>query len=166
MNAPARSSAVCAWRCRVVRVVRLQPDPPSAHRRRRRSDGAGRRRVSRRSARRATATAAREAERRRWSTTAACVRRPPAEIENIIRNGMPNGMPPFGSLPEADLQAVTAFVRSFNSSAFDLQPAGRRCRRRGVLLRKRAVLRPATSPAARSRRRSGPVEHRAADDGP
>ena len=47
-----------------------------------------------------------------------------AEVENIIRNGMPNGMPPFGSLPEADLQAVTAFVRSFNSSAFDLEPAG------------------------------------------
>ena len=49
---------------------------------------------------------------------------PPAEIENIIRNGMPNGMPPFGSMPEADLQAVTAFVRSFNASAFDIQPAG------------------------------------------
>ena len=48
----------------------------------------------------------------------------PAEIENIIRNGMPNGMPPFGSMPEADLQAVTAFVRSFNASAFDVQPAG------------------------------------------
>jgi PQQ-dependent dehydrogenase (methanol/ethanol family) len=47
-----------------------------------------------------------------------------AEIESIIRNGMPNGMPPFGSLPEPDLQAVTAFVRSFNSSASDLQPAG------------------------------------------
>jgi PQQ-dependent dehydrogenase (methanol/ethanol family) len=46
------------------------------------------------------------------------------EIENVIRNGMPNGMPPFGSLPEADLQAVTDFVRSFNSSAFDLRPAG------------------------------------------
>ncbi len=46
------------------------------------------------------------------------------EVENIIRNGMPNGMPPFGSHPEADLQAVTVFVRSFNSSAFDLQPAG------------------------------------------
>ena len=39
------------------------------------------------------------------------------EIDGIIRNGMPNGMPPFGSLPEADLQAVTDFVRSFNSSA-------------------------------------------------
>ena len=49
---------------------------------------------------------------------------PPAEVENIIRNGMPNGMPPFGSLPEADFQAVTAFVRTFNSSAFDLQPPG------------------------------------------
>ena len=47
-----------------------------------------------------------------------------AEVDTIIRNGMPNGMPPFGSLPEADLQAVTAFVRSFNSSAFDLEPAG------------------------------------------
>ena len=47
-----------------------------------------------------------------------------AEIEGIIRNGMPNGMPPFGSLPETELQAVTTFVRSFNSSAFDLQPAG------------------------------------------
>ena len=49
---------------------------------------------------------------------------PRTEIENIIRNGMPNGMPPFGSLPEADLQAVTTFVRSFNASAFDLEPAG------------------------------------------
>jgi PQQ-dependent dehydrogenase (methanol/ethanol family) len=49
---------------------------------------------------------------------------PTTEIENIIRNGMPNGMPPFGSLPESDLQAVTAFVRTFNSSAFDLQPPG------------------------------------------
>src|SRR5688572_15143892 len=47
-----------------------------------------------------------------------------AEVENIIRNGMPNGMPPFGSLPEMDLQAVTTFVRSLNASAFDLQPAG------------------------------------------
>ena len=47
-----------------------------------------------------------------------------AEVENIIRNGMPNGMPPFGSLPETDLQAVTTFVRSLNASAFDLQPAG------------------------------------------
>jgi PQQ-dependent dehydrogenase (methanol/ethanol family) len=49
---------------------------------------------------------------------------PPTEIENIIRNGMPNGMPPFGSMPEADLDAVTAFVRSFNASALDVQPAG------------------------------------------
>ena len=37
---------------------------------------------------------------------------------------MPNGMPPFGSMPEADLHAVTAFVRSFNASALDVQPAG------------------------------------------
>lgn len=48
----------------------------------------------------------------------------PGEVEGIIRNGMPNGMPPFGSMPEADLQAVTTFVRSFNASAADLQPAG------------------------------------------
>ena len=47
-----------------------------------------------------------------------------AEVEHIIRNGMPNGMPPFGSLPEADIQAVTTFVSSFNGSAFDLAPAG------------------------------------------
>ena len=40
------------------------------------------------------------------------------EIENIIRKGMPNGMPPFESLPDADLQAVTDFVRTFNASAF------------------------------------------------
>src|SRR5688500_8092559 len=33
-------------------------------------------------------------------------------------------MPPFGSLPEADLQAVTTFVRSFNASAFDVEPPG------------------------------------------
>jgi PQQ-dependent dehydrogenase (methanol/ethanol family) len=49
---------------------------------------------------------------------------PRSEIESIIRNGMPNGMPPFGSLPEADLQAVTTFVRSFNASAFDVEPTG------------------------------------------
>ena len=48
---------------------------------------------------------------------------PRSEIENIIRNGMPNGMPPFGSLPDEDLQAVTSFVLSFNASAFDLEPA-------------------------------------------
>ena len=47
-----------------------------------------------------------------------------AEIENIIRNGLPNGMPPFGSLADSDLQAVTTFVRSFNASAFDVQPGG------------------------------------------
>ena len=46
------------------------------------------------------------------------------EIENIIKKGMPNGMPPFESLPDGDLQAVTDFVRTFNSSAFDVQPAG------------------------------------------
>src|SRR5687768_11118374 len=46
------------------------------------------------------------------------------EIENIIRKGMPSGMPPFESLPDADLQAVTDFVRTLNSSAFDAQPAG------------------------------------------
>ena len=56
--------------------------------------------------------AAREGALRRWSTIAGCGRCSPAEIENIIRNGMPNGMPRFGSMPEADLQAVTAFVRS------------------------------------------------------
>ncbi|MEO5742850.1 MAG: PQQ-binding-like beta-propeller repeat protein [Vicinamibacterales bacterium] len=49
---------------------------------------------------------------------------PRAELESIIRQGTSNGMPPFGSLPEGDIQAVTTFVRSFNASAFDLEPAG------------------------------------------
>ena len=89
-----------------------------------RSDGAGRRRVPESLFVLPWRPAALAAARRRSSTIAGCGRSPAAEIENIIRNGMPNGMPPFGSLPEADLQAVTAFVRSFNASAFDLQPAG------------------------------------------
>ena len=70
-------------------------------------------------------SAARAAARRRSSTTAACARCSRAEIENIIRNGMPNGMPPFGSLPEADLQAVTdlrAVVQLHPRSIFE--PAG------------------------------------------
>ena len=66
---------------------------------------------------------------------------------------MPNGMPPFGSLPEADLQAVTAFVRSFNSSAFDLQPAGDVAAGEIFLPRKRAVR--DVSHRARARARAG-----------
>jgi PQQ-dependent dehydrogenase (methanol/ethanol family) len=46
------------------------------------------------------------------------------EIAGIIKNGMPNGMPPFGSMPDADLRAVTEFVRSLNASAFDARPDG------------------------------------------
>ena len=109
--------------------------------------------------------AAREGARRRSSTIAGCARSRAAEIENIIRNGMPNGMPPFGSMPEADLQAVTAFVRSFNASAFDLQPAGDVAAGRVVLLRQRAVRVVSHRARARRSRRAGPVEHRAADDG-
>jgi PQQ-dependent dehydrogenase (methanol/ethanol family) len=47
-----------------------------------------------------------------------------AEVENIIRSGTSNGMPPFGSLPPADFAAVTALVRSLNSSAFEMPPSG------------------------------------------
>jgi PQQ-dependent dehydrogenase (methanol/ethanol family) len=45
------------------------------------------------------------------------------QIESIIRNGTPNGMPPF-SLPADDIAALTAFLRSVNASAFDAHPAG------------------------------------------
>ena len=47
-----------------------------------------------------------------------------AEIEGIVRNGTPNGMPPFPSMPEADLRAVASFVRSLNASASDVQIPG------------------------------------------
>src|ERR1700737_1451682 len=46
-----------------------------------------------------------------------------AELQNIIRSGTPNGMPPF-SLPPDDFRAETAFVRSLNASAFDAHPQG------------------------------------------
>jgi PQQ-dependent dehydrogenase (methanol/ethanol family) len=48
-----------------------------------------------------------------------------ADVEGSIRIGTPNGMPAFGaSLPADDLRAVTTYVRSLNTSAFDMQPAG------------------------------------------
>jgi PQQ-dependent dehydrogenase (methanol/ethanol family) len=46
-----------------------------------------------------------------------------AEIHDIIHNGTPGGMPPF-ALPEPQLQALAAFIRSLNATAFDAQPAG------------------------------------------
>jgi len=48
---------------------------------------------------------------------------PDGQIENIIRNGTPNGMPAF-PLPAEDLAALTAFLRSINASAFDEHPSG------------------------------------------
>jgi PQQ-dependent dehydrogenase (methanol/ethanol family) len=45
------------------------------------------------------------------------------ELQNIIRSGTPNGMPPF-SLPPDDLRGLTAFVRSLNASAFEAHPQG------------------------------------------
>lgn len=48
---------------------------------------------------------------------------PDAQIDNIIRNGTPNGMPPF-ALPPDDTRALTAFLRSLNASAFDAHPPG------------------------------------------
>src|SRR5438093_2744028 len=46
-----------------------------------------------------------------------------AELQNIIRSGTPNGMPPF-ALPPDDLRGVTAFLRSLNASAFEVHPPG------------------------------------------
>ena len=48
---------------------------------------------------------------------------PDAQVENIIRNGTPNGMPPF-ALPADDVRALTAFLRSLNPSAFEAHPQG------------------------------------------
>jgi PQQ-dependent dehydrogenase (methanol/ethanol family) len=47
------------------------------------------------------------------------------QIHNLIRNGTPGGMPAF-ALPETELRSLSRFVRSFNSSAFELKPAGER----------------------------------------
>jgi PQQ-dependent dehydrogenase (methanol/ethanol family) len=46
-----------------------------------------------------------------------------AEIHDVIANGTPGGMPAF-KLPEPQLQALTDFVRSLNSTAFEIQPPG------------------------------------------
>ncbi len=45
------------------------------------------------------------------------------EIRDIIRKGTPGGMPPF-ALPEPEIQALAAMVRSMNVTAFDAQPEG------------------------------------------
>src|SRR5215470_10049467 len=45
------------------------------------------------------------------------------QIREIIRNGTPNGMPPF-ALPDSELQPLVHWVRSLNTSAFDLKPQG------------------------------------------
>jgi len=45
------------------------------------------------------------------------------DIENVIRNGTPNGMPAF-SLPPDDLRTLSALLRGLNASAFDARPSG------------------------------------------
>ena len=50
-------------------------------------------------------------------------RRSEEQIHDLIRNGTPGGMPAF-PLPETDLRPLSRFVRAFNASAFDMQPAG------------------------------------------
>ena len=47
-----------------------------------------------------------------------------SEIENIIRGGTPNGMPPFASLSPAELESVTTYVRSLNASIAEVTMAG------------------------------------------
>ena len=46
-----------------------------------------------------------------------------SQIRDVIHNGTPAGMPPF-ALPEEQLQALARWVRSMNTSAFDMKPAG------------------------------------------
>ena len=46
-----------------------------------------------------------------------------SEIHDIIQKGTPAGMPPF-PMPEDQLQALAAFVRSMNATAFDAKPEG------------------------------------------
>ena len=46
-----------------------------------------------------------------------------AEIRSIIQRGTPAGMPAFPLQP-AELDAITTYLRSLNTSAFELQPAG------------------------------------------
>ncbi|HEY1888791.1 MAG TPA: PQQ-binding-like beta-propeller repeat protein [Steroidobacteraceae bacterium] len=45
------------------------------------------------------------------------------DIAAIIAQGR-GGMPPFASLPPAEIQQLAAYVRSLNADAFDMQPAG------------------------------------------
>jgi mono/diheme cytochrome c family protein len=47
-----------------------------------------------------------------------------AQIRDIIKNGTSNGMPAFGALPGASLDAVAHWVHSLNTSAFDSKPEG------------------------------------------
>jgi PQQ-dependent dehydrogenase (methanol/ethanol family) len=48
-----------------------------------------------------------------------------SEIREIIQNGLPGGMPSF-KLPDAQLDALAHFVRSLNTTAFEMQPEGDR----------------------------------------
>jgi PQQ-dependent dehydrogenase (methanol/ethanol family) len=46
-----------------------------------------------------------------------------SQIHDLIRDGTAGGMPPF-PLPESELQPLARWVRSLNSSAYDMHPAG------------------------------------------
>src|SRR4051812_8465216 len=46
-----------------------------------------------------------------------------AEIRDIIQNGTPGGMPAF-KLTDPQLDALAGFVRSLNSTAFEMKPEG------------------------------------------
>ena len=45
------------------------------------------------------------------------------EIRDVIRHGTPGGMPSF-NLPDEQVDAISGFVRSLNSTAFEVQPDG------------------------------------------
>ena len=46
-----------------------------------------------------------------------------AQIQELIRNGTPGGMPAF-ALPDEQLRGLAQWVRSLNVSALDMKPAG------------------------------------------
>ncbi len=50
-------------------------------------------------------------------------RRSEEQIHDLIRTGTTGGMPAF-PLPEAQLRPLAKYIRSFNASAFDVQPEG------------------------------------------
>ena len=75
----------------------------------------------------------------------------------------PGGMPPF-ALPEEQLQPLARWVRSLNTSAYDLNPPGDAARRRAVLLRQGPMRFVPHGAGPRASERAGPLRNRARTD--